>query len=291
MRTVVLAALALVVPSAPAAPPAGYTKEVHVAEPTRLDWVFASTNRSPAEPPADLLGGAYDSLKQSYELFLPPRKNPKTPMPAVVFVSAGDEPAGWKAFEPVCKELGVVFVGVRGAGNNVPTPRRCRVILDCLDDVRRQVPLDPDRTYMAGFSGGGRVACAVTFALPEQFGGVLSFGAGGELRGEPWLRHRAADRLSVALVTGDGDFNRGEVEKYVGPYWSGIGIRSKVWVRPKHGHALPPADAVTEAVRWLEAGKADRAALAKKYPASRAGAEVPTREQAATACSKKGNSV
>jgi len=41
------------------------------------------------------------------------------------------------------------------------------------------VPIDPDRTYLSGFSGGGRMACGIAFALPEHFGGVLPLGAGG----------------------------------------------------------------------------------------------------------------
>ncbi len=200
-----------------AAPKEGYTSRVVVSEPTRIDWVFTAATQSPARPPAKLLPAQFASTKQDYELFVPRRKDTKKPLPAILFISAGDEPQGWKAFEKPCKNLGVVFIGVRGAGNGVAGPLRSRIVLDCFDDVRRQVPLDPDRTYIAGFSGGGRTACAIGFALPEYFGGILSIGAGGELRDEPWLRHRAIDRLSIALVTGTTDFNRGEVERLARP--------------------------------------------------------------------------
>lgn len=278
-----LVTVLLVATTAAAAPPEGYTARVAVTAPTRLDWTFTVTTQSLADPPAELLGMGYDSTKQSYELYLPPRKNPKQPVGAVVFVSAGDDPAGWKVFEPACKELGLAFVGVRGAGNGVTPARRCRTVLDCLDDLRRQVPLDPDRTYLSGFSGGARMACGIAFALPEHFGGVLPVGAGGDLRDELWLRHRAADRLSAALVTGTADFNRGEVERWKGPLWAGVGIRTKVWVQPNTGHALPPAATLTEAVKWLEEGKPRRAAAAKAWPTTRAAADAPTREQAAKA--------
>jgi hypothetical protein len=102
------------------------------------------------------------------------------------------------------------------------------------------------------------------------------------LRAEPWLRHRAIDRLSAALVTGQTDFNRGEVERWKGPFWAGVGIRTKVWVQPNMGHAMPPPATLLAAVKWLEEGKDRRAAAAKKAPASRAAPQaVPTREQAA----------
>ena len=287
-RIAALATILLVAGSGPAAPPEGYTARVTVAAPTRLDWTFTVATRSLADPPDEMLGKDYDSTKQSYELFLPPRKDAKAAVGAVVFVSAGDEPGGWKAFEPACKQLGLAFVGVRGAGNNVPGPRRCRIVLDCLDDLRRQMPLDPDRTYISGFSGGGRIACGIAFALPELFGGLLPVGAAGDLRAEPWLRHRAVARLSAALVAGDTDFNRGEVERWKGPYWAGVGVRTKVWVQPKTGHALPPPATLLEALKWLEGDRDRRAAAAKAWPTSRAAATPSTRDAAAAALLAEG---
>ncbi|HEV3437676.1 MAG TPA: hypothetical protein VG122_09975 [Gemmata sp.] len=281
--------LATTLVSTAAPPQPGYTAKVLVGGPTRLDWTFVITNRSLTEPPADTLGAGYDSAKQSYELFVPNRKDAKRPVPAILFISAGDEPGGWKAFETACKDKGIVFIGVRGAGNEVPTGKRVRIILDCFDDVRRQIPLDPDRTYVSGFSGGARIACAVAFALPEYFGGVLPIAASGDLREEQWLRFRAVDRLSVALVTGETDFNRGEMERWKGPMWKDLGIRTKVWVQPKTGHALPPAATLAEAVSWLDEGVNVRSALAKKAPASRAVPDnAPSRDAAAKALLKEG---
>lgn len=276
---------------APAAPPQGYSPQVKVSGPTRLDWTFVVTNRSLAEIPDDFLGSSYDSTKQSYELFLPPRKD-KKPIPAILFVSAGDDAGGWKAFEAVCKEKGIAFIGVRGAGNNVAQNKRVRIVLDCFDDVRRQVPLDPDRTYASGFSGGARIACGVAFSLPEYFGGILPIAAGGDLRSEQWLRHRAADRLSAALLTGDSDFNRGEIEIWKGPMWKQLGIRTRVWVQPKTGHALPSPGVASEAIAWLDEGAKVRAELAKKSPTTRAAPEAaPSRDVAAAALVKEGEAL
>jgi len=274
---------------AQAAPREGYAADNTVASPTRLDWTFAASNRSVAKPTSDFLEEGYNSSKQTYELFVPTRKDSKKPLPAVVFISASDEPAGWKSFEGPCTQLGIVFIGVKGAGNQVPTPKRMRIVLDVFDDVRKQVPLDPDRTYISGVSGGGRMACGIGFALPEYFGGVLPFVAAAELRDEPWLRHRAIDRLSAALVTGQTDFNRGEVEKWRGPLWNEIGIRTKFWVVPNMGHGNPPPATILEALKWLEEAKEKRAALAKKFPATRAAANgAASREEAAKALLAEG---
>lgn len=259
-----------------------YRKEVHVTGPTRLDWTFALANQSVVEPPKEWLQG-YDSTKQRFEVFVPPKpKDRKRGYPVVLFVSAGDSPAGWSQLGSVCKQQGILFASPYDAGNNTPMPRRVRIILDVLDEIRREYPIDPDRTYLAGFSGGGRVACAIGFALPELFGGVMPICAGGEMRQESWLRHRAIDRLSLGFVTGTGDFNLGEVSRFCGPMLDEIGIRTKVTVVPNLGHGIPDAKALGSVIEWLDQGVAARRLLAEKRPASRINADqAPSREELA----------
>ncbi len=271
-----------------AAPPLGYQAQVKVTAPTRLDWTFVVSNRSVTEVPAKWQLADYRSTNQSFELFVPPRREPKQPLPLVLFVSPGKEPGGWKHFENACKKLGFVFAGVRGAGNDVPSPRRVRVILDVLDEVRRQLPIDPDRTYIAGFSGGGRMACAVGFALPEYFGGVMPICAGGPVRDESFLRQRAVDRLGVALLTGQTDFNRGEVERQWRTYFQAVGVRSRVWTQPGLGHGIPRDEMLQEALRWLDETAGKRKELAKHFPGIRAAVGGPEREAIAKALLAEG---
>lgn len=282
-----LASLLHVAPAVAATGP-GYHQKVAVSAPTRLDWTFVLTNRSLDPPPAGWLPD-YDSRKQHYELYVPPRRDRKKPLPVILFISPSDQPMGWKPFARLCKQQGFLFAGPHGAGNDCEQRKRVRIVLDVLDDVRRNYPTDPDRTYVAGFSGGGRMALAVGCALPELFGGILPIGAGGFLRNESWLRQRAIDRLSVALLTGTGDFNRAEVERFRGPQLKDVGVRTRVWVQPGLGHAIPPDAVILAAIRWLEGGTRARQTLAKKYPAMRlAGDAAPTRGAQARALLDEG---
>ncbi len=255
----------------------GHQPRVSVGAPTRLDWVFALANQSPAEPPADWLKG-YDSTQQRYELYVPRAVTATKPTGLVLFISAGDDPAGLAQWRTVCDAAGMLFASPYGAGNNTQGPERTRIVLDVLDDVRRRFAVDPDRTYLGGFSGGARVACRIAFALPEYFGGVVPVCAAESLREESWLRQRASDRLSAALITGETDFNRGEIERFRGPLLTDVGVRTKVWMVPKLGHGLPSAAVLTEALRWLEEGVPQRRRLAAQWPAMRTTAEPPTRE-------------
>ncbi|MBP90933.1 MAG: hypothetical protein CMJ64_30185 [Planctomycetaceae bacterium] len=261
-----------------AEPTLGYQANVQVTGPTRIDWVFTVANQSPVKPPADWLRD-YDSAAQTYELFVPRSYRAGQGAALMLFISPGDRGAGYDQWKQVCTRHGLLFASPHNAGNRCPTEQRVRIVLDVLDDIRRSYDIDPDRTYIGGFSGGGRIACSIGFALPEYFGGVVPVCAGGDLRDESWLRHRVIDRLSVAHLTGESDFNRGEVERLRGPLLKNVGVRSRVWVAPKLGHGIPSAKSLDEAFLWLEEARGERVAVAMRFPASRASrSEGLTRE-------------
>jgi hypothetical protein len=126
------------------------------------------------------------------------------------------------------------------------------------------------------------MACTIAFALPECFGGVAPVCGTNPLPRLDALRHRAHDRLSAAFVTGETDFNRKENEAFMAPLFADLGIRSKLWVVQKMGHAMPPPDVLSEVYAWLADGLKQRRADAKERPGLALPAdEVPTPEKAA----------
>ncbi|MCE9603266.1 MAG: hypothetical protein K8U03_00010 [Planctomycetia bacterium] len=265
----------------------GYHAQVKVAAPTRLDWIFAVANQSPAQPPAAWLAG-YDSTEQRYELFVPENLDRRKPAPVVLFISAGDTPAGWSQWQTVCRKAGVIFASPFGAGNNCPAPRRARIVLDVIDDIARRQKIDPDRTYLGGFSGGSRIACGIVFGLPEYFGGVIPVCGAEKLREESWLRQRASDRISVALVTGEQDFNRAELERLREPMFTDVGVRTKRWTVAGLGHGIPDGQTLAPVFAWLEEGAVDRKRKATQWPAMRiGGSDVPSRSEWADALLKE----
>jgi dienelactone hydrolase len=255
-------------------PRTGFQPEVTVAVQTRLDWQFAAAGfgAKASRLPAD-----YESDRQRYQLFVPPAYNPEQAWPLVVFISPGDDPLGWRYWQKPCEAAGALFCAAYGAGNNCPPGQRVRMVLDMLDDVRRHYRIDPDLTYLAGFSGGGRMACTIAFALPEYFGGVVPICGTNPLNDLAYLRHRVRDRLSVAFVTGADDFNRAENEDYMAPLFQALGIRSRLWVVPKLGHAVPGPEELGEVYGWLADDLKRRREDARAYPGlAVAPGEVPT---------------
>jgi hypothetical protein len=230
-------------------PESDFRAEVAVTRTTRLDWEFVATQFG---KDAARLPHFYLSSRQRYQLYVPPAYKPGTAWPLFVFLSPGDDPLGWRFWQKLCDDKDIFFCAAYGAGNHTPPGQHVRVILDVLDDVRRRYPIDPERTYLAGFSGGDRLACTIAFALPEFFGGVLALGAANPPHHLDYLRHVAEDRLSVALVTGETDSNRRESELLWAPLFQETGIRSRLWVVPKLGHEMPPEAVLSAVYTWLE---------------------------------------
>ena len=102
----------------------GYQKQVAVQAPTRIDWVFAVSNQSPAQPPADWLP-KYGSTEQKYELFVPQKYDPKKPAPliAILVPTPVAEIVPWVVMvacacartPPAACWSGVVLIGTRSS--------------------------------------------------------------------------------------------------------------------------------------------------------------------------------
>jgi len=247
-------------------PAPGYHESIPVRVPTRLDWRFVALPNE-FEPSSPELPPGYSSTEQRYELFVPEGYPKAKPYPLILCVPPSPGPAGWAEFEGLCRTNGVIFASPFGAGNNIPVAVRCRVVLDVLDDARRRLNIDSDRVYLAGMSGGGRIASRVAFSLPEAFAGVMPICGSYSLREEPWVRLRASERLRVVLLSGETDWLRPETEREYLPMLLAYGFRAKLVCYPG-GHAMPPAETLRDAYHWLEEGLEQRRALARRFSAS-----------------------
>ncbi len=252
-------------------------KERRIAAPTRLDWQYASAGFKD-----DARADNYDPRKQRYQLYIPPNYQAGKAWPLILFISAGSGPGGWNSWKKACVKHDAFFCSAFQAGNSCPPGQRVRIVLDMLDDVRRTYRIDPDQTYVSGFSGGGRMACTIAFALPEWFGGVAPVCGTNPLAGPAYLRHRVRDRLSVAFVTGSKDFNRKENETYMYPWFQDLAIRTRLWVVPNMGHAIPSGAVLAEAYSWLAQDLPRRRKDAARWPGLAMSADqTPTADEQA----------
>jgi pimeloyl-ACP methyl ester carboxylesterase len=201
-------------------------------------------------------------------------------MPLVLFISYRSTPIGWSVFGPTCQRQQVIFAEPLNAGNSTPSAERIRIVLDVLDDIRRNYTIDPDRTYIAGYSGGGNTAARIALALPEYFGGVIASNAVVPLPNEPSRLQRLRDRLSVVMFAGQRESLALNVGRLDGPILTKLGVRTAYSVIPGLGHHMPSASAFDAAYRWLEEDVARRRALANARPATRIANSISRPEQA-----------
>jgi hypothetical protein len=118
-------------------------------------------------------------------------------------------PPGWAA---VLDRYGVIFVSAARSGNDVtPLGRRAPLALVAAYNVMRLYPVDPERVYISGFSGGSRTALRLALGYPDLFRGAL-LNAGSDPIGttelplpprDLFLRFQKATRL--VYVTGAQD--------------------------------------------------------------------------------------
>lgn len=102
----------------------------------------------------------------------------------IVFVSPTPEWPVPRAYRKTLDAHGIIWIAARRSGNRESVyDRRMPLALHALEWVERRFPVNPDRRYIAGFSGGGRVAQRIALAWPDVFSGALLI-AGSDPFGE-----------------------------------------------------------------------------------------------------------
>ena len=170
---------------------------------------------------------AYDLAGESFEVRVPEGEPPERGWGVLVWVSPT---AFGGARRPDLQALldrhRLVWAGADGAGNERPRWDRWGLALDAVWNLQRLYPVDPDRVFVAGYSGGGRVASALTMLYPDVFrGGLMVMGTDWyrdlsvpDRPGTHWpapfarpprdLLRLARERTRWVLLTGERDFNR-----------------------------------------------------------------------------------
>jgi predicted esterase len=243
-----------------------FQQSVSVTAESTDDWIYAITGTSSVRPPEGLSKG-YVSQKQTYDLYGPDSPGGQSLHPLIIDVSPQDRPKGWYYWEPICRDRGMMYATPQGMGNGQPIEHRVRAVLDVLNDIRAKSEIDPQRTYLVGFSGGGQVACQVAFRLPEYFGGVICIGHSPMPPHEPWLRDRWREKMSIALIAGEREAASALNSHLAAPLFKADGIRTEALTIKRRGHVMPDSEMLGLALDWLEADLGHRQDMAKLFPA------------------------
>ena len=180
----------------------------------------------------------------SYALYLPAAYSPAKRWPLLlIFDPFARGEVSVKLFQEAAEKYGFIVVGSNNSRNFEDPSVTVRLLWA---DVNQRYALDPRRFYVAGLSGGARVASSLALACKTCVAGVIANGAG--------LPQRAAvpgpEVADWFLVAGTTDFNYPELlhlnEALVTNH---AATRFVVYDGP---HGWMPKDFAEHALAWLQ---------------------------------------
>lgn len=182
---------------------------------------------------------------------VPENYSPDRPAGLLVYVSpsnSGRIPSRW---EPVLEEHNIIWVAAHRSGNRIDP--RARVTLALIGPmlIGRDYAIDETRIYVAGLSGGGRVASMIAPQYPQIFrGAVYICGVNMVQKDAPLLTTNLATNRFVFL-TGSRDFNQHETRRVYNQY-KRLGVDNSLYHEVTGmGHENPAAADFSAAIRFL----------------------------------------
>ena len=122
----------------------------------------------------DLQAWDYDLATESFSLYVPPDYDPEgMPYGVVVWVSPFDDGVMPPELRPVFDDRHMIWIGPNNAGNPRHLFPREGLVLDAAANVVNFYNVDPDRIFVAGLSGGGRVAAMLAVDYADVFAGAF----------------------------------------------------------------------------------------------------------------------
>jgi len=182
-----------------------------------------------------------DDRSQTYALYLPSGYTPERQWSVIfAFHPAARGPLMVEKFRAAAEQYGYI-VAASNNSRNGPHDVSDAAARAMSADVGRRFSIDPQRVYVAGMSGGARVAIGVALANP-LIAGVIASSAGF-----PDSRPRTKVPFAVFGTAGTEDFNYMEMKlldrRLSSPHFLAVF---------RGGHTLPPDDVAFDAVEWLE---------------------------------------
>lgn len=204
-------------------------------------------------PPAKVLniGGLTEHVEsvsmpgQRFTLYLPTGFDPKRPTPVIYLLDPrGRARVPAKVFQDAAQRYGYILVSSQMTASDGPMEPNLVAIQAMWDDINRWFVVDPNRTYIAGFSGTARVASLLAQHRPVT--GVIGAGAGFHPEVQP---SKKTPFLYFGAV-GEVDYNFHEVATLESAL-AAMNLPHRV-ERFEGPHAWLTPEVAMRAVEWLE---------------------------------------
>ncbi|HEX2934728.1 MAG TPA: hypothetical protein VHO72_05190 [Bacteroidales bacterium] len=184
-----------------------------------------------------------EDTTQSYSLYLPSSFDNKKQWPLIfLYDPHGNGNLSIENFKEAAERYGYILVGSNNSRNGVAGTED--IIGKLVNDVFSKFPIDKQRIYAAGFSGGARVALNQALMM-SNIKGIMMAGASANRVDFSSHNHK----FDIYATAGLGDFNYLEVTS-IQEQLQGLGWRFMLR-EFEGGHAWPPKEVINEAVLWF----------------------------------------
>jgi pimeloyl-ACP methyl ester carboxylesterase len=210
---------------------------------------------------ADARREPLDLAQERFIVYVPEGAPPAQGYGLLVFIPPWPEAALPKDWPHVLDRHGTIFVSAARSGNDADTlDRRIPLALLGYENIRRRYPLDANRIYVGGLSGGSRVALRIALAYPDLFRGALLNAGSDPLGGDgialppAELFRRFQDSTRLVFLTGDRDevnLHNDLVSRKSLHDACVLDVASVTM--PRTGHAIADAAGLERALRALDA--------------------------------------
>jgi predicted esterase len=150
--------------------------------------------------------------KEKFAVYVPAGPQPPAGYGLLVFIAPWAELTRPNVWRPALDRRGFILVSAENSGNDAKVlDRRLPLALLAYENVRARYPVDPERIYVGGFSGGSRAAEIAALAYPDVFRGALLNAGSDPIGGEqgiylpPAELFRKFQRSRLVFVTGERD--------------------------------------------------------------------------------------
>jgi predicted esterase len=187
----------------------------------------------------------------TYHVYVPTSFKAKAPPPMIIAFSPGGGGGGMvNAMKASAEKVGWMVVGCDKLRNGMKDGKLEEKMEDeVLDDIYSKVPNDPQRIYLAGFSGGAMRAYGISARREEKIAGIIAYG--GWLGGADHVKAPYCKYMAVAMVNGNGDKGANSwVQKDTKTL-----RRRKCHVKQfsyPGGHGIAPPEITDKCIAWLQ---------------------------------------
>jgi hypothetical protein len=184
---------------------------------------------------------------QSYSLYLPKAYDTKKQYPIIyAFDSHRTGKLPVANYAELAEKYGYIIAGSNNSENGIQWEQTLAIVNTLFSDTRTRLSINPNRIYLLGFSGGARVANAITM-MNGSINSVICCGAASPAANIADPRNN----YTFFGIAGNADFNYSEMKKYDMLDLAGRRLKHAL-ITFDGKHEWPRIVAMGEAFLWLE---------------------------------------